>query len=181
MAGAGADLDVGPLPHLLHLVGGAAGYFGGDDLGSQVTGALDAAEGATGFAADVGGLVSQAPVSAAVARLGMTSILLGVAGMTWAIMTSGGAAIQKGWDEQFRAGHREGVLFGLGAGIVGLSLAQAARAQEIGFALDGIAPGLGWRVQIAICRASTTSSERIWSAIDHPKTLWVKTSRTAAQ
>nr|WP_166435996.1 hypothetical protein [Cellulomonas shaoxiangyii] len=44
-----------------------------------------------------------------------------------------------------------------------------------------ITPCPGWRVQIAICRASTTSSARIWSAMDHPTIVRVKTSSTAAQ
>jgi len=42
------------------------------------------------------------------------------------------------------------------------------------------APGVGRRRQRAISRA-TTSSERMWSAIDQPTTTRLNTSRTAAQ
>lgn len=42
-------------------------------------------------------------------------------------------------------------------------------------------PYSGQRRQIAICSASTTSSESMWSAIDQPTTLRAKSSRTAAQ
>ncbi len=44
-----------------------------------------------------------------------------------------------------------------------------------------IAPGAGWRRQIAICSASTTSLERMWSAIDQPTIFLVNTSSTAEQ
>ena len=42
-------------------------------------------------------------------------------------------------------------------------------------------PAAGRRRQLAICRASTTSSERMWSAIDQPTICRVNTSRTAQQ
>ena len=44
-----------------------------------------------------------------------------------------------------------------------------------------IVPGCGRRRQVAICRASTTSSVRMWSAIDQPTTTRENTSRTAQQ
>jgi transposase InsO family protein len=43
------------------------------------------------------------------------------------------------------------------------------------------APGCGRRRQVAICRASTTRSARMWSAIDQPTTARLKTSSTAQQ
>jgi hypothetical protein len=43
------------------------------------------------------------------------------------------------------------------------------------------APGAGRRRQRAISRASTTSSARMWSAIDQPTICRVNTSSTAAQ
>ena len=44
-----------------------------------------------------------------------------------------------------------------------------------------IAPGAGRRRQRAICRASTTSSVRMWSAIDQPTIIREKASMTAQQ
>jgi hypothetical protein len=44
-----------------------------------------------------------------------------------------------------------------------------------------MAPGAGRRFQIAICSASTTSSERMWSAIAQPTIRRLKQSRTTAR